>query len=547
MGLLSRKPGRVRQQAMPVGISIVWKPIRDSHYVIASLQPGGAGLRQICVRQSTLREVQALTRNDPERLIVGLLLGHRLDCPLTLTPYVLIESHAEVALASLDEVTVADAIRSLRGRVDQRSSAEVLGWFCVSRSADTALSRAHTAVHAACFTEPWQTVLILGDGGDRGAFFLHDSRAARWFQTPFYEVANSKESGPPPRPTCVTWPAYLTTTPVVPLIETPQPASVPVASTASDQTVAPARPIVRMRRTPTRQAIIGAGRAAAVSARRSSLEFIKMLGGHAMALSRDATRRTVRIHKQWAESRAQRKAEADAARAREEERRLRDAARHRAAREESQRRAAEAAKQRAAEVEARRVAELEARRKAAEEAERRRAVEAEARRQAAEAEARRRADEAEARRVAELEAQRRAADAARRKAAEAEAQRQAAEEAQRRAEEEAQRKAAEAAERHRAVEAEARRQAAEAEARRLADEMEAREAAEAEAQRLAAEEAEEEARRLAAEAEEDARAKAEEAEALRISVEVAAIRARLARAPVEVEEVSPWAHRRDEQ
>src|SRR5512147_1963154 len=103
MGLLLRKPQRVRRQAMPVAMSIQWKPLRDSHYIIASLQPAGGGLRNIFVRQSTLREVQALARRDHERPVVGLLLGERLDCSLTLTPYVLIESHIEVALVSLDE------------------------------------------------------------------------------------------------------------------------------------------------------------------------------------------------------------------------------------------------------------------------------------------------------------------------------------------------------------------------------------------------------------------------------------------------------------
>ena len=78
MGVLSRKAERVRRQARPAGISILWKPLRDPHYVVASLQPGGGGLRQIFVQQSTLRELQALARN-PEQSIAGLLLGRRLD------------------------------------------------------------------------------------------------------------------------------------------------------------------------------------------------------------------------------------------------------------------------------------------------------------------------------------------------------------------------------------------------------------------------------------------------------------------------------------
>ena len=50
-----------------------------------------AMFRQIFAAQSTLREVASVVRSAPEQCVVGLLLGERLDCPLTLTPYVLIE------------------------------------------------------------------------------------------------------------------------------------------------------------------------------------------------------------------------------------------------------------------------------------------------------------------------------------------------------------------------------------------------------------------------------------------------------------------------
>ena len=684
MGLLLRKPQRVRRQAMPVAMSIQWKPLRDSHYVVASLQPGGGGLRNIFVQQSTLREVQAFAHYDQEQPIVGLLLGERLDCSLTLTPYVLIASHIEVAVPSLDERSISSAIAALRGRIGRKSSAEVLGWFSASRAGDPAVSRTHAAVHAASFTERWQTVLTIGDGGISGAFHLHDSIAARWFQAPFFEVTDSKASNRAPKPTCVGWPAYLTTASVVSLAETPQavpappprtfataPSPVPIhpprSSPPSEHLAGFARPIVRTRRTPTRDAIVEAGRAAG----RSVLDVMSAVGGRIVKAPRRASEKLEGLRAEWAKRAAERKADAEAERTREAERRAREQARRakqeaerRAAREEAERQAAEAEKIRAAEAEARRAAEAEARRKAAEEAERRRAAdvearrkaaeeeerrraaemearrqaaeaeaearrkaaeaEAEARRIAAEAEDKRRAQEAEARRAAEAEARRKAAEEAERKAAE-EARRKAAEDAQRKAAEEAQRKAAEEAERkaaeeaqrraveaearrlaeaeaearrkaeeearrkadeeaqrkaaeeqQRAVEAEARRQAAEAEARRQAKmaealrlaeeeaearrqaaEAEARRKAEAEAQRAAAEA---EARRLAEEAEldarrkeeeaeanarqkaaaaEDARRQAAEAEALRISVEVAAIRERLARAPVEVEGGKP--------
>lgn len=617
MGVLSRKAGRVRRQARPVGISILWKPLRDPHYIVASLQPGGGGLRQIFVRQSTLSELQALTRGNPEQAMAGLLLGKRLDCSLNRTPYVSIESHVHVALSSLDERSVAEEIRALVAQVARRRKPlEVLGWFCTSRSRDAAVSPTHTAVHAACFADPWQTILTFANAGKAGAFFLYDARAARWFHAPFYEVTDSKAGSRAPRPTCVAWPAYLTTAIVVPLVTEPVPAP------AREQSAGVVRPATRAPRTRAREPLAGVGRAAE-AARRSALELAKSLGGRAAKTSREATEKIDRLRAERAAGAARRKAEVDAERAREEERRAQEAAERRAAREEERRQAAELEKRRAAEAKAIRAAREEARRKAAEETERRRAAEAEARRQAREAEVeaqrkadaeaeRRRAAEAEAMRQArEAEARRRAEEAEKRRAAEAEArrlaaeetERKAAEEAQRKTEEEARRKAANEEARRKAVEearrraaeeeqrrraaaedarrkaaeedqrrvaaAEARRLAeaeaaarrqseAEADARREAEETEARQFAEAEARRRAreaearriAEEAEArriaeavEAQRKAEEEAEEERRKAAVAEVLRISVAVAAMREKLARAPAPVEGGKPKASR----
>ncbi len=538
---------------MPVTSSIAWKPVRDSHYIVASLQPAGGGLRQLFVRQSVLRDIQALARWDHP--VAGLLLGQRLDCALTLTPYMLIESHVELAVSSLDERDMTDAILSLQAHYGRDRSVELLGWYSGRHSADAVVSRTHAAVHRSCFAEPWQTLLTFGEGGT-GAFFLRDTSAALWFHAPFHEVVDSPSKARTPQPTCVAWPAYLTTATVVELIETPR-----VVGTASAGVArAPGKP------------------------RRPALAIVKAVGGRAAAASRLAGDRIADIRAKWAASAAQRKAEARAEQEREKERRAREAARRRAEREAAERREAEAAERRAAQAEERRKAaeaEARARREAAEAEARRLAAEAEARRQAeaeaaearrkaeaeaAEARRKAEAEAAEVRRQAELaEAQRRAAEDAQRRAAEAEAQRIAAEEAQRRAAAEERRRAEQAELRRQGEEAEARRQAIEAEARRVAEEAarraaaaaaeEARRvAAEAEERRLAeqaaleaqrrAEEAEEDARRRAAEAEEDARRKAREAEeyarrraadaeALRISVQVAAFRDRLVGAPLE--------------
>jgi hypothetical protein len=506
---------------MPVAMSIPWKPLRDSHYVIASLQREGGGLRQLVARQSILHDVQAIARENPDWTIVGLLLGERFDCSVTLAPYVVIESHVEVALPSLDERSVVDAIQTLRGQIGRRNSTDVVGWFCSNGSADARVSPIHAAIHAASFAERWQTVLIIGNGANAGAFFLHDQSAARWFHAPFFELVDLDAARRPPKPTCVAWPAYLTTAATVPLTEAPTtepvtPRRPPTPEPTRQRSTTFARPIVTTRRTPTREAIIEAGRAAG----RSVLDFAKSLGVRAIAALRRAIDKVVRIRAERAESAARQKAEAEAARAREDERRAKEAAERRAAREAAQRRAAELAKQRAAEMEARRAAEAEVRRK---EMEARRAAEEEARRKEAEEAEKRRAaeaEEAERRRIAEAEV------AERRRAAQAEARRKEEEEAAKRraAEAEARRKAAEEAERRRVAEAEARRQSAEAEAqrraeaeaRRQAEEAEARRVAELDAQRKAAEEtkrraAETEARRKAAE-EAEARRKVEEEE-----------------------------------
>lgn len=499
---------------MPVATSIEWKPLRDSHYILATLRPGGGGFRRIFARQSTLAEVQAVSRATPERPIVGLLLGERLDCPLTLTPYLLIESHVEVAVESLDAGAVTGAIRMLRERAGRGHSADVLGWYCGSRSAEPTVSRTHASVHAACFEERWQPALIFADGANSAAFFLYDSSAARWFHTPFSEVTDAKARDRGAMPTCVAWPEYLTTASVVPLTDTPRPAPlkaqrasavVPARAPSGRSAGALSRMAVIVRRTPA-NAMVGVRRAT-VAARRSGFDVAITILARVALAAEYVGERIRRVRAARSARMARRQAEAAAARAREEERRARVAAERRAAREEAQRRAAEAEKRRAAEAEARRKAaeaEAEARRQAAE---------AEARRQAeaAAAEAQRRAEEEEARRAAEAEAQRQAAEEAARRAAEAKARRIAAEEAQRKAAEE---------ERRLAAEAEARRQAAEAEARRLNEEAEARRVAEAEA----------EARRQAAEA---ATRRAAEAEALRVSLVVAAIRKHPAHIPFE--------------
>ena len=218
MPAASRPGDRVRQRTMPVGSSILWKPLRDSHYVLTSIQPGQGGVRQIFILQSVLDRVRRLACQPSGAHPVGLLLGDRCDCPITGTRYVLIESFEEIGEATGRDsgsmtAALGDRIKRHRGN----PSIECLGWYASSEAAEPQVSSAHAAVHRSLFEEPWAAALIVADRGNSGAFFLQDTRASRWFQAPFYEVGNADRKGDAAKPTCIAWPAYLTSETVVPL------------------------------------------------------------------------------------------------------------------------------------------------------------------------------------------------------------------------------------------------------------------------------------------------------------------------------------------
>ena len=213
----SRPGGSVRQRAMPVRNSILWKPLRDSHYVLASIQPDHGGLRQIFIVQSVLDRIHRLGRRPSGAHLLGLLLGSRYDCPVTRTRYLLIDSAEEIAETTQDSKARTAA---LAARVTQHlgnPSVECLGWYGSSDGSEPDLSSARAAVHASLFEDPWPTALILAKRSDAGAFFLHDKRASRWFQAPFYEVNDADRKDHAAKMTCIAWPAYLTTETVIPL------------------------------------------------------------------------------------------------------------------------------------------------------------------------------------------------------------------------------------------------------------------------------------------------------------------------------------------
>ena len=203
----------VTTRPMPVEQAIHWKPLRDPHYILASLQPADGGRRKIVIRQQVLAHVQTLVRGRGGRRVAGLLVGRFYRCPITSSDYQVIESHIDRSDAGTDDVvsTIGQALDAAK----QHEGSQVLGWYCSTPSLGAKLSDAPAAVHRSYFRDPWQTTLVVTGGGSDGAFFLYDDAAARWFYAPFYELPDHARAPEEPKPTCITWPQYMTVDNVV--------------------------------------------------------------------------------------------------------------------------------------------------------------------------------------------------------------------------------------------------------------------------------------------------------------------------------------------
>ena len=202
----------VISRPLPVEQAIHWKPLRDAHYILASLQPADGGRRQIVARQRVLADVQSQLRASHGRL-VGVLLGRFYRCPVTGADYEVIDSVIECS-------AVDDPFSAIAGGLEIASHQEgtqVLGWYCSAPALGPKLSGTLAAIHRAHFQNPWQATLVVADGtsGSGGAFFLYDDDAARWFYAPFYELPDSAPGDQQAKPTCITWPQYLTVEQVV--------------------------------------------------------------------------------------------------------------------------------------------------------------------------------------------------------------------------------------------------------------------------------------------------------------------------------------------
>jgi hypothetical protein len=237
---------RVTTLPLPVEQAIHWKPLRDAHYILASLQPGHGGRREIVIRQQVLASVQTLVRAGHGRRVAGILLGRLLWCPVTSADYEVIEAYTDHSDTGKDDLLGATG--RLLEAAKQQHGAEVLGWYCGAPTLGPKPTDDLVAVHRSYFPDPWQTMLVVtaGASSSDGTMFLYDDNAARWFCAPFYELPDHPPEAPHPKPTCIAWPQYLTVDNVIlvqpgertpPLISDPSPASSGVRSVANNDPV----------------------------------------------------------------------------------------------------------------------------------------------------------------------------------------------------------------------------------------------------------------------------------------------------------------------
>jgi hypothetical protein len=217
---------------MPLEQSIHWKPLRDPHYVVASLQPADGGRRKIFVRQQVVARVESLVHVHGRRT-VGLLLGQLYQCSVTGVDYLVVESISDHDVVRDESELAAKVAEALSNRESERhghflGSADdrmlVLGWYRGVHTVEARPSLTTAGVHVSLFSEPWQTTLVVSEGGSPdGAFFLRDSVNSSWFFAPFYELLSHAPEPNQPKTALVNWPQYMTAEPVVPAVRDADP------------------------------------------------------------------------------------------------------------------------------------------------------------------------------------------------------------------------------------------------------------------------------------------------------------------------------------
>jgi hypothetical protein len=164
------------RRAIPVEQSIHWKPLHDSHYVIASLQPGDGGRRKIFRPRPAAAACRSARRRQATADASSVSSsGSNAPARRREPIYFVIESLVEQPPA-VDDEGIAAGLASALGthRSDRRK--QVLGWYSGAVQVTTQPSPNTAFIHTSYFREPWQTVLVTGEGLARvGAFFLDDT------------------------------------------------------------------------------------------------------------------------------------------------------------------------------------------------------------------------------------------------------------------------------------------------------------------------------------------------------------------------------------
>ena len=258
------------RRPMPIEQSIQWKPLRDPHYVVASLQPADGGRRKIFVRQEVIAQVEALVRAHAPRT-VGLLLGQLYQCSVSGFDYLVVESISESRVTDENEIatTIAEELdRHAKEHpvhlLGSDRSPHVVGWYRGVPSVEAKPSLATAGTHTSLFGQSWQMAMVVAEGNKPdGALFLRDSVNSRWFNAPFYELLSHAPAADKPKPSVVAWAQYLTAEAIVPaerdIRSRPELVGKPTHGDASPARRRYERPWLR--RSPTKQNGLPRGRA----------------------------------------------------------------------------------------------------------------------------------------------------------------------------------------------------------------------------------------------------------------------------------------------
>jgi len=187
-------------------------PVRETHHIIASLQQGNGGRRQLFVHQTALATLREMGRQPRHRPVFGTLGGSLFECPATAVSYLAIDSVGDEAELRGDVPSAA--FRSALEASLGSTTAGIMGWFYLVPM-DEAMPRGfgeNVAAAATPLLRPWQTILVMTAGPrSDGAFLLWDAVASHVFRSPFYEVLDERAMRPnAPKPTQMVWPSYAT-------------------------------------------------------------------------------------------------------------------------------------------------------------------------------------------------------------------------------------------------------------------------------------------------------------------------------------------------